>query len=518
MNGVRAAPPMNPPAQPQPLPPPPWRVWLAQWLNTRNYLRLTAGVPALLAGAALVTYGVFQFGWTPAHAAGVCREQAGHAFQARDYETARLACQSLLQMSGQANQQYAFLLLQCARELGRKDETMRLSRWLAPLDKPGYAPAHVYVAQQLLAATNLTAEGVSLVERHLQAAVSAQPDNMDAQELLAKVYMQTGRWDQAKRHLLELVAVKSEAMLPLAVVLQSEGDEASARSWAERGAKYFRERVEKATTDDPGARIPLANCMTLLKDYAGAAALLEGAARQWSIPAYKQALGQVCANWARQLAADSPGDLFGRLAVVQRGLDQAPANDVLLSELNTLTSLEEKEAAPLAEKLRRLLAEGTNPGFQHLCLGNLAWRRGQIEEARQHFKLAQESAPVMTVLENNLAILLTFQEKPDLPRAFGLIEQVLAADPDRAEYRDSRGQIFLRMGRFEEALADLEYALPRVGDSRMTRAGLAQVYRALGKPDRAAEFEGPVRGGPAVPDTPGATATNAPPVGAASPK
>jgi tetratricopeptide (TPR) repeat protein len=507
---------MNPPAHP--LPKPPRRVWLAKWLNTRNYLRLTAGVPALLAGAALVAYGVFQFGWTPAHAAGVCRELAGRAFLSRDYETARLACQSLLQMSGQANQEYAFLLLQCARELGRKDEAMRLTRWLAPLDKPGFAPAHLYVAQQLLAATNLTAEAMSLVERHLQAAVSAQPDNLDALELLTKVYMQTGRWEQAKRHLLELVASKSEAMLPLAIVLQSEGDEAGARSWAERSAKYFRERMGKATADDPGAYIGLANCKMLLKDYAGAAALLEGAAKQWSTPAYKQALGRVCANWARHLAADSPGDVFGRLAVVQRGLDQAPAYDVLLSELNTLTSLEEKEAAPLTEKLRRLLAEGTNPGFQHLCLGNLAWRRGQLEEARQHFKLAQESGPVMTVLENNLAMILTFQERPDLPRALGLIEQVLARSPDQAEYRASRGQIFLRMGRFEEALADLESALPRVRDGRMTRAGLAQVYRALGKPDRAAEFEGPVRSGSAVPDAPEATATNAPPAGAASPK
>jgi len=500
------------------LPTPPWRVWLAKWLNTRNYLRLTAGVPALLAGAALVTYGVFQFGWTPAHAAGVCRRLAGQAFLSRDYETARLASQSLLQMSSQANQQYAFLLLQCAQELGRKDEAMRLTRWLAPLDKPGFAPAHLYVARQLLAATNQTAEGASLIERHLQAAVSAQPDNLDALELLAKVYMQTGRWEQAKRHLLELVPAKSEFMLPLAIVLQSEGDEAGARSWAERGAKYFQERIERATADDPGAYIGLANCRMLLKDYTGAAALLEGATKQWNTPAYKQALGRVCANWARRLAADSPEDVSGRLAVVQRGLDQAPASEVLLSELNTLTSLEEKQAAPLAEKLRRLLAEGTNPGFQHLCLGNLAWQRGQLEEARQHFNLAQESGPIMSVLENNLAIILTFQERPDLPHALGLIEQVLTRSPDQAEYRASRGQIFLRLGRFEEALADLEYALPLVKDNRLTRDGLAKVYRALGKPDRAAEFEGPVRSGSALPGPQEATATNAPPAGATSPK
>ena len=79
--------------------------------------------------------------------------------------------------------------------------------------------------------------------------------------------------------------------------------------------------------------------------------------------------------------------------------------------------------------------------------------------------------------------------KPDLPRALAIIQSVLDRFPNNPSFHETRGQILVRMGRWQEGVADLEFALPQLASTSSTHSALADAYRGLGLRDLAAEHE-----------------------------
>jgi predicted Zn-dependent protease len=189
------------------------------------------------------------------------------------------------------------------------------------------------------------------------------------------------------------------------------------------------------------------------------------------------------------MAKAKPRDLATRIALIQRGLECAPQNDTLLRHLIALTHLEGPEADSARETLRKMLAEGRATAVLHLALGLDAWQHGQPAEARKHLALAYENAPQLPYVANNMAMILTVGDKPDLPRALTIIESVLERFPNNPNFRETRGEILARSGRPRDAIADLEFALPLLPSKRATHKALAEAYRGLGLRDLAAEHE-----------------------------
>jgi predicted Zn-dependent protease len=70
-----------------------------------------------------------------------------------------------------------------------------------------------------------------------------------------------------------------------------------------------------------------------------------------------------------------------------------------------------------------------------------------------------------------------------------LTNSLLERWPQEPMFRDTRGQIHLKMGHWKEALTDLQTALRgRPGDAALHRA-LAETYRHLDMPEMAAEHQ-----------------------------
>jgi len=78
-----------------------------------------------------------------------------------------------------------------------------------------------------------------------------------------------------------------------------------------------------------------------------------------------------------------------------------------------------------------------------------------------------------------MAMILTVGDKPDLSRALAIIESVLVKLPNNPSFRETRGEIYVRMGRWQEAVADLEFALPLLASKQGTHKALAEAYRGL---------------------------------------
>jgi tetratricopeptide (TPR) repeat protein len=78
------------------------------------------------------------------------------------------------------------------------------------------------------------------------------------------------------------------------------------------------------------------------------------------------------------------------------------------------------------------------------------------------------------------------QRNENLEYALELIDRALAQDSENGYYIDSRGWVFYRMGRYEEALEDLKRASELVEDEVIFEH-LGDVYMKLNNPERARE-------------------------------
>jgi len=462
---------------------------IKRWLRTRDTRFLRRGIPAILACVAWLVFGLCLVLWSPAQTETRYAGIADRALAGKDFETARVASQRLLALGREPRRKHLFDLALSLGGLGRDKDAVALLGTIAPHDRPGFLPAHLFIAQTLLAKTNVTLPEIGEAEQHLKQVVERDPQSLEANELLGRVYVRLGQWELAEKYLREIVSAKPETALLLAAVLKAQGDTVGARSWAERAARFHREKVEAAKLDAPASRLAWADALAMVEDYPAAFVVLEAGWKQYENQAYLSPMGEVCALWVEALARTKPGDLASQITLIQRGLECAPQNETLLKRLIALSHLERPEAEAARATLTRLLSAGKAPAILHFTLGIDGWQHGHAEEARKHFALAFDSASQLPVVANNMALILTVGDKPDLPRALAIIQSVLERFPNNPSFRETRGQILVRLRRWQEAVADLEFALPQLTATHTTHVALAEAYRGLGLRDLAAEHE-----------------------------
>jgi tetratricopeptide (TPR) repeat protein len=468
---------------------------LKRWVRTRDTKLLRRGIPAILAILAWSAFGVCLFLWSPRNTESRYSGIAENALAGKDFETARVASQRLLAIGHEPRRQHLFNLALSLGGLGQDKDAVALLGTIAPLDRPGYLPGHLFIAQTLLAKTNVTLQEIGTAEQHLKYVIRLDPQSLDANELLGRICVRLGRWELAKKYLRPIVADRPETALLLAAVLKAQGDMIEARSYAERAAKLHRENLEKAKLDVPASRLAWADALAMLEDYKGALSVLETGWRQYENKAYLSPMGEVCALWVEALVRSRPGDLASLVALIQRGLECAPQNETLLKRLIALSHLEGSEGNTARATINRMLTEGSSTAVLHFTLGIDAWQQGHPQDARKHLALAFDSASQLPFVANNMAMILAVGNVPDLPRALAIIQSVLDRFPNNPNFRETRGQIYVRMGRWHEAVADLEFALPRLASTHATHSALADAYRGLGLRELAAEHERLAKGG-----------------------
>ena len=127
-----------------------------------------------------------------------------------------------------------------------------------------------------------------------------------------------------------------------------------------------------------------------------------------------------------------------------------------------------------------MLVKGPPSAMLHLLLGLDAWKRGKQDEGILHLEQAYQLAPDVGLVVNDLAAMLATGPKPDLTRALALAETAVQHWPGETHFRDTRGQILVKLGRYKEALGDLEIAQRATPDNPSVHAALAIAYDHLG--------------------------------------
>jgi len=162
--------------------------------------RWLAAAPALLALATSVALAGILATRSPADVLPWYQEQADRALAVHDYQLASV-CYQRLAADGPADPGNDFKLALSLNGAGRQHEAAELLARLTPADGPGYPPARLFLAQQLLAAPSRTPAMVDRAEQNLLQVVQAEPLNDTAHALLATLYAGEAKWELCKYHL-----------------------------------------------------------------------------------------------------------------------------------------------------------------------------------------------------------------------------------------------------------------------------------------------------------------------------
>ena len=124
-------------------------VFMGRWFGTRKYWHLIGGLPAFLLALPLAYCMIRMPFYGNEAKAKHYRAAASEAMDRKDYNTADLYYRKLYQLDAM-NERAEFQSAYNAYESGSEAEAIEKFRSLAPDDQPGFAPAHLWLAQWYL--------------------------------------------------------------------------------------------------------------------------------------------------------------------------------------------------------------------------------------------------------------------------------------------------------------------------------------------------------------------------------
>jgi tetratricopeptide (TPR) repeat protein len=433
--------------------------------------RITLGFPAAVVALGAITL----LGVNPRGAQdkfrSVYRAEAGQAFAAGDLAEARVRFRRLAADAGYSSDD-VFGLATVLEADGRRDEAETLFDRLAPENTTGHPLAHFRRAARLVANGQSTERAI----RHLLRAVHGRPDLAEAHALLGQLKLNAGDREAAARHL--SVAIRSHPELSLALAEAFTGrDVESAARWASAAVDYFGPPA-RFQPGDAGAQWSYARALYLAGRFRESADVIQRSLVIANDVPLRKLAAEVYADWCTSLSSDQAAS--ERVKRIEEGLAINPGSGPLVQAL--VATAAGTGPAALAARLsadHRMATGGPDAVAMRLALGIEAVRRGNLGEGRRLIGDAYRDDPASLVAANNLAWLLIQEPGADPGRAMEIVDGAIKSHPNEPNLRDTRGQISVRMGRWRDAIGDLEFALPRVLPNKDTHRALAKAYRGL---------------------------------------
>ncbi len=109
---------------------------------------------------------------------------------------------------------------------------------------------------------------------------------------------------------------------------------------------------------------------------------------------------------------------------------------------------------------------------------------GRLDEAEQRLEEVLDDFPDDIEADNDLGFLWA-DRNVHLARALTMIRAAIAAEPDNRAYRDSLGWVYFRLGRFPDAVAELEKAVDEKQPDGTVLDHLGDAYQKVGNSAKA---------------------------------
>lgn len=458
--------------------------WLVAWWTSRRWRALLWGLPAVAAVVACITLGAIVASRDRFSLAEKYVLAARVASENEDWSRAKLCFERALEL-GIRSPQVLFDLAITAQRSGDESRKLAVLERIAPDDRAVYAPSHLWRATQLLSSPSVTKEIAALAEKHLRFAVELDPENQSAHAILGDLYFQASLWDAACEHLQFIRTVNKDTFRYR--LLHSKA--IAARGEIETGRKYASEVFKEAkplideNPGDMGVRLVLGEAALLLERYEEAVAILQAGMKLSDAPELRQSLSLVLLHWSDDILDKDPTRRADAFQLLSLALDANPNELLLFDRILELLRRRDDTSTTAEAFLKENLVKGRSAGISHLILGTYYFDRGELETGGKHLEQAFRLLPSGLVVANNYAWYLAKREPPQVDEAMQIINQVIEKDPSGAEFRDTRAHIHMVKRDWQAAVADFEFAFPKLPPNAESHRAIGKAYDELGLTD-----------------------------------
>jgi tetratricopeptide (TPR) repeat protein len=312
------------------------------------------------------------------------------------------------------------------------------------------------------------------------------PRNAEAHERLGRLYFSTQQLDKSAKHTATAAEQNRALLLPLAHIRLLQNDRSSAKRIAEKAREQY-SRLAQSNQGNVEARMLWADAEAFLGRPSEAERVLLEGLRQEGNQRYRSALVQLYVRCFDARTQSGEASMAELVQLLERARRYGPSDHAVFHRVAWLASRGGKDTEKLRSALNEVLVSGKAPPTVHLILGTIAADQGDYATALLHLEEAHRLQPKMPDVMNNLAWVLANSDPPQLSRALELANTAVEINPAHPEIRHTRGRILFKLGRYREALGDLEAALSAERDDGELHRTLATVYEKLGDSDLAAE-------------------------------
>lgn len=477
------------------------------WWFSRDFRRLLWSLPAILLCVSLGGPALLGFLQPESRKIRHYETLMAEAEESQNLEQKVLARQKLEQLGFDHLEETDF---QRAIELSRADDhqsAYEIMRKLASTDEPGFLPAHLWIAGSLLDGFvkpdgNLLAE----TQSHVDHALELEPENSLAKRFHVELQVRQGK---ISRELLSEMEALAEEQTDLHAGLAHEyrklGDKTAAVKAARAAIRDYEKRLgslgsvedmtpaqRKANTLTPLGYLRISEAYMLVGDEESELRLLEE-----SIQAFPDSVELQRISHARNVREFTSVDLQDKRAaeLATAICRREPKNRDVLHRLmqgilakkdESLTETKAKQQASAAMKIvRHLQGENLLGSEVFVFAGDFHLINNQPQAAVAFYREACKFDPKASFAWNNLASIWSTSPPLRIEHALKAANRAIELNPDPRFY-DTRGQIFVKLKRWQDAINDLEIAIsgtiPNAVDAHRS---LIKSYEALGQSELA---------------------------------
>lgn len=491
-----------------------WPVWrpiagllgfVHAWLVTRETRQLLWGLPAvvLLLPFAAIGYQAYSGGATASVPAYRLALEA--ATDANDFEQVQLLERKLSQL-GVSTQLNTFNRGEVLAAQGDWAGAYTLMQRLAPTDQAGYPRAHYWIVQQLLAgklddaiavanAPNAPANPAEtreqLVEQHLAHLESLGIRSPGIVMIRASKLLEANRVAEAADLLRPLARDIPQAAFEVLRLDIAASNDAALRLDAELVVNHLQALEQSGQPFSANLHAMRVVALGVL----GRTDDVEQVYTAWleddpqSDEARRGLRQALQSRFASLVGASSsnPSELADLLVRIAK---LAPPKQWLLRQIEQLYAVRENAviATQIPDRtMEQVLKRDDAPADLLSVLGIASAGVNELPRALTAFHRVTQVAPNEATGWNNYAWVLS-QGQPEgepsgeasLDQALAAVEKALALSPGEHRFRETRGQIFVKLGNWQRAIEDLEFAINGMPEQAEIHASLADAYQAVG--------------------------------------
>lgn len=474
------------------------------WWSSRDFKKLAWSTPAVMMTVPLV--GCMTLAVVNSNSSKILHYHrvAFEAAKDGEYERASLLRRKLKQLGYQKTESAAYLAALEMAEQGDFEGALGLMQSISLIpgtqasnqgDQPsegeqiedlpenqGFVFGHLWICGALMdQLVTLGSEDLDwdLIDQHAKRVLELEPDNISARYFSIKVDEREGM-DVLDR-MTQLANEYPQFSMALMANHFSKSEFSAARQNARKFIRYFDSLTKAKKIAD--FYIGYARAHAILGNQSESDdAIIEG----HELFNEEELLQTVAAEvFNRRLATMSESDKNYLLTLKKAHI--ADRDNMEIANKLAQRWVEDKDATePIISSLLDTNQLGANVAR---LAGDLHLANSNSEEAIRRYEDAIEIDPNVGEARNNLAWVLANIPPLDLDRALELVNEAIALKYEDANYFETRGNIFFKLQRWQEAAADLERALNgglSYDDARRAHETLVIVYEALGEHERAA--------------------------------